>query len=184
VNQNRIGKSYGSAARKLASGLLIALATLAVSGLASAQTYRQPTLAKFRGGIAVDPVANISAAGVVTLNIVRGVSPAGTWRISDLDATVRADGHITVVGRGLLLANGNGIGTNANQSVHASLFCGPAATATEHDTTLTGVPLESDGDFVINDSLSPAPPATCTTPVLLIRNVGGVWFAAGIASTK
>ena len=180
MNQIDMGKSYGRAARKVASGLLIALATLAVSGIASAQNYRQPTLAKFRGGIGVDPVSNISTTGTVTLNIVRGVSPGSPWRIADLDAIVRSDGRISVVGRGLLLANGNGIGTNANQSVHASLFCGAAATATEHTTNVAGVALEADGDFVINDFLSPAPPATCTTPVLLIRNVGGVWFAAGI----
>ena len=185
MKQNSIAKSYGSAARKLAGGLLIVLATLAVSGIASAQTYRQPALAKFRGGIGVNPVANISAAGAVTLNIVRGVSPAGIWRISDLDATVREDGRISVVGRGLLLANGNGIGTNANLKVHASLFCGSPATGfTEHDTTLAGVPLEADGDFVINDALTPAPPATCDSPVLLIRNAGGIWFAAGIPSNR
>jgi len=107
--------------------------------------------------------------------------PLGSpWRIADLDPIVRSDGRISVVGRGLLLASGNGTGTNAKQSVHASLFCGAAATASEHTANVAGVVLESDGDSVINDFLSPAPPATCTPPVLLIRNVGGVWFAAGI----
>ena len=80
----------------------------------------------------------------------------------------------------MLLAAGNGIGTNAGQSVHATLFCGPAATATAHNSTLAGVALEADGDFRIDDFLSPAPPSVCETPVLLIRNAGGVWFAAGI----
>jgi hypothetical protein len=42
------------------------------------------------------------------------------------------------------------------------------------------VPLEANGDFRINDVLNPAPPAECTSPVLLIRNAGGAWFAAGI----
>jgi hypothetical protein len=89
-----------------------------------------------------------------------------------------------VVGRGLLLATGNGIGTNAGQSVHASLFCGPAATATEQDTNLAGVALEADGDFRIDDYLSSVQPIPCTSPVLLIRNVGGVWFAAGIPKVE
>ena len=40
--------------------------------------------------------------------------------------------------------------------------------------------IEPSGDFRIDDSLTPAPPAECASPVLLIRNPGGAWFAAGI----
>lgn len=133
---------------------------------------------KFKGGIGVVPVTGVAANGTVNLNVVRGVSPGGPWRIAALEAEVTSDGRIRLEGRGLLLASGNGIGTNAGQTVHATLFCGPAATASAHDST--GVALEADGDFRIDDSLSPAPPSVCETPVLLIRNVGGVWFAAGI----
>jgi hypothetical protein len=40
--------------------------------------------------------------------------------------------------------------------------------------------LEADGDFRIDDVLSPVP-TTCPSPVLLIRNVANqAWFAAGI----
>jgi hypothetical protein len=95
------------------------------------------------------------------------------------------DGRISVDGRGLLLGGGDAIGTNAGQSVRARLFCGPAATATVHQTGL--VPLEANGDFRIDDVLQPVAPTTaatppdpCTTPVLLIINTGGSWFAAGI----
>jgi hypothetical protein len=42
------------------------------------------------------------------------------------------------------------------------------------------VPLEANGDFRIDDVLTPRPPAVCASPVLLIRNAGGAWFAAGI----
>jgi len=42
------------------------------------------------------------------------------------------------------------------------------------------VPLEANGDFRIDDFLSPAPPNPCVGPVLLIRNTAGSWFAAGI----
>jgi hypothetical protein len=44
-------------------------------------------------------------------------------------------------------------------------------------------PPNSDGDFRIDDVLSNPMtpfPATCASPVLLIRNAGGSWFAAGI----
>lgn len=146
---------------------------------------RDNSLVRFDGGIGVNPAASVTVNGTTTTvnaNVVRGVSPAGAWRIADLDARVSVDGHIRVHGRGLLLANGNGIGTTANAKVFASLFCGPALTATEFDSNATGVALESDGDFTIDDVLSSVPPAPCTTPVLLIRVTGGShpWFAAGI----
>ncbi|MGE5322289.1 MAG: hypothetical protein ACM3SW_05485 [Actinomycetota bacterium] len=167
----------GGAARNMFRGMLLALVAVAASGMASAQTGGP---LQFKGGIGVITVTGVAANGTVNLNTVRGVPPASPWRIAALNAEVGFNGHIQVVGRGLLLANGNGIGTNAGQRVHATLFCGPAATATAHSTNSAGVPLAVDGDFRIDDYLSPAPPATCDNPVLLIRNVGGVWFAAGI----
>jgi hypothetical protein len=186
VNNNCSNKFLGGgASQSIIRGLLVALVVLAVSGIATAQNTKDgdtnlaPTL-KFKGGIGVIPVTGIAANGAATLNIVRGVSPGGPWRIAALEAVIGADGHIKVVGHGLLLASGNGIGTNAGQIVHATLFCGPALTATAHNSNPAGVALEADGDFTIDDFLSPPQPTPCDNPVLLIRNVGGVWFAAGI----
>jgi hypothetical protein len=178
VKNNHTGYfGYRNAVRNSVRVLLFALVALAVTGIAFAEN---DTDLRFKGGIGVIPVTGVAANGTVNLNIVRGINPGAPWRITSLDAFVSSDGRIKVLGRGLLLAAGNGIGTNANQSVHATLFCGPAATATAHNTTLTGVALGADGDFRIDDLLSPMPPVICDTPVLLIRNVGGVWFAAGI----
>jgi hypothetical protein len=140
------------------------------------------TLVVFDGGIGVIPVSSAVGAGpvstAVNLNIVRGVQPAPQiWVIRDLRASVKTNGTIHVVGLGLLLGGGNEIGFNANASVFATLFCG----ATAQSTNPAGVPLQPDGDFLINDVLSPAPPNPCASPVLLIRVTGaGVWFAAGI----
>jgi hypothetical protein len=109
--------------------------------------------------------------------------PGQIWTIRDLDATVKTDGSIRVRGRGLLLAGGNGLGSNAGAKVFATLICEGAAPFTEHSTTAAGVPLAPNGDFEIDDLLSPAPPAptACASPVLLIRNAGNLaWFAAGI----
>jgi hypothetical protein len=137
-------------------------------------------LLSFNGGIAVDPVSGI-AAGAPVLNVVRGISPGGVpWVISRLTANIDVSGGTKVQGRGLLLAGGNGIGTNGGQSVHAVLFCGPAATATAHSTDPAGVPLAANGDFRIDGALTPAPPADCATPVLLIVSAANRWFAAGI----
>lgn len=149
----------------------------------------QSSLVKFRGGIGVDPISNVVVSATTppvttaTANVVRGISPAGQiWVIAGLHADVTTDGHIHLVGRGLLLAGGNGIGTAAGLSVFADLFCGPAASATASSTTPAGVPLEANGDFTIDDVLSPVPASPCESPVLLIRNAGGThgWFAAGI----
>jgi hypothetical protein len=147
------------------------------------------SLVRFGGGIGVIPVANAAgpanADGTfpnVTRNTVRGVLPAGQiWVIAALKADVLSDGRIRVRGRGLLLGGGNAIGFNGNASVFATLICEAAAPFTQHNTSLTGVPLEANGDFRIDDVLS-SPPQECASPVLLIRTTGGTrpWFAAGI----
>jgi len=147
---------------------------------------RESLLVRFRGAIGVDPISNVVVNGTTTTvnaNVVRGVSPAGQiWRIADLDANIREDGRIRLRGQGLLLGGGNGIGTNGGQSVFATLFCGAASSATASSTNLAGVALDSDGDFTIDDVLSPVPPSSCETPVLLIQTTAGShpWFAAGI----
>lgn len=182
VNNNRNEGTPKVRTGALVSGLVVALMAIAFSGIASAQ---DDTILRFKGGIGVIPVTGVSAAtGAVNLNVVRGVNPAGPWRIADLDASVQSDGHIQVKGRGLLLAAGNGIGTNAGASVHATLFCGPVGTPSAFDET--GVALDADGNFIIDSFLTGETtfPGSCENPVLLIRNgkaAGqGVWFAAGI----
>jgi hypothetical protein len=153
---------------------------------AFANGRHESLLVRFRGAIGVDPVSNVVVNGTTTTvnaNVVRGVSPAGQiWRIADLDANIREDGRIRLRGQGLLLGGGNAIGTNGNQSVFATLFCGAANSATASSTNLSGVALDSNGDFTIDDVLSPVPPSSCETPVLLIQTTAGShpWFAAGI----
>jgi hypothetical protein len=123
----------------------------------------------FDGGIGSQPLrAN------ALVNDVFGVPPGGRpWVISRLIAEVLGR-KIRVDGRGLVLAGGNTIGTGGGQSVRARLFCG----GVPHDTAV--VPLEANGDFRIDDALSPTPPRPCAAPVLLIVSSGGSWFAAGI----
>lgn len=167
---------------KTAAVCVLALGTIAGIGVSGREL-----LVRFDGGVGVIPAQNgagpANADGTlpnVKLNIVRGVPPgAGPWRIADLKAEVDTDGHIRVRGRGLLLASSNSIGQNANQSVFATLICEAAAPFVERSTTFSGVALDQNGDFRIDDTLNPAP-SDCVSPVLLIRNTGGVWFAAGI----
>ena len=153
--------------------------SLAIGGVffvmvALAQSALAQNLVRFSRGIGVIPLGS----GNTT---VRGVTAAGQiWVIQDLAADVKQDGTIRLDGRGLLLGSGNGVGSNANASVIATLFCANDGNV-QHSSTLGGVPLEVDGDFRIDDTLSPALPNPCTSPVLLIRSAGsGAWFAAGI----
>ena len=149
--------------RVLAAGLF---AALNYSVIAAADDR----LVRFDGGIAETPVSSLTAA-----NIVKGILPGGQpWVISRLLADVRSDGRISVDGRGLLLAGGNGIGTNGAQSVRAMLFCGTTAFTSDL------VALDANGDFRIDGLLNAVPPEPCDTPTLLIVNAGGRWFAAGI----
>jgi hypothetical protein len=148
----------------------IAIALAIASGLSlSALASDKDRLARFEGGIGSQPFR--STAGAPAPNAVQGVNPGGApWVI----AALSADSRIAVAGRGLLLGGGNGVGTTGGQSVRARLFCGAIA----HDSAL--VPLDPAGDFRIDDFLLPAPPSPCDSPVLLIVNGGGAWFAAGI----
>ena len=166
--------------RNVLASLLLLAAASPLTALAD------EALVKFKGGIGVTPVSMAPGpaptAATVTRNIVRGVQPPGQlWVISDLAAVVTSDGEISVSGKGLLLAGGNGVGTNANAHVFATLICEATAPFVERNTNMTtGVALEPDGDFRIEDTLTPAP-SDCASPVLLIRNVANqAWFAAGI----
>jgi hypothetical protein len=170
----------------------LAASAFLMSAIVSATAQTDASRLRFQGGIGVIPVSNgvavpptLATALVVesvTRNIVRGVQPAGQiWVIDDLDAKVRANGRITVEGKGLILGGGNNAGRAAGQSVFATLICEAAAPFTERSTTLAGVLLSPTGDFKIDDTLAPLPPDICDSPMLLIRNAAGqAWFAVGI----
>ncbi|MGW4464812.1 hypothetical protein [Micromonospora sp. NPDC004704] len=151
------------------------------------------TLVRFEGGIGVEPVSTGNGqdlvADTVNRNIVRGVQPAAQpWRIANLQAKVKADGHIVARGKGLVFAGGDTVGTaltitpaggTAGLNVFATLVCENTAPFVERNTE--AVPLDENGEFTIDDVLSPAPSDSCETPVLLIRNEANqAWFAAGI----
>jgi hypothetical protein len=144
-------------------------------------------LVQFDGAVGVQPVANVAGPvnadqtfPNVKLNIVRGINPAGPWRIAGLEASVFADGRIFVRGRGLLLAAGNSIGQTAGQRVFATLICEAALPFDPRSTAPEGVALDPNGDFQIDDMLDSVP-SECSSPVLLIRaSSNGTWFAAGL----
>jgi hypothetical protein len=166
VGRRSFLRKIGIAGASLASVLAVLVASSAMA---------QDVIARFNGGIGVIPASTVGSA-----NTVQGVQPPGEpWVIRALSAEVSQDGRIHVEGRGLLLAGGNGIATNGGSKVFATLICGTALFSTP---VANAVPLAADGDFTIDDVLSPVPPAVCASPILLIRTAAGIdpWFAAGI----
>lgn len=169
--------------------LSVSIPVLLIVGVFALPVVADDTLARFEGGIGVMPVSSglgtDATAMTVNRNIVRGVQPAGQiWVIRKLKAKVKTNGKIKVEGKGLVLGGGNSVGRATGQSVFATLICeaaaAPAAPFTERNSNLVGVPLDSNGDFRIDDVLSPEP-TTCDSPMLLIRNAANSsWFAAGI----
>jgi hypothetical protein len=170
----------------------IAIVMLFVLGLFILPVSAADTLAKFKGGIGVIPVSSgvvqvptATTAEVVNRNFVRGVQPAGQiWVIKDLEAQVKTNGDITVKGKGLILGGGNNAGRATGQNVFATLICATAEPFSQHSTNTAGVTLADNGDFKIDDVLTPLPlpsAANCPSPMLLIRTSGsGNWFAVGI----
>jgi hypothetical protein len=157
-------------------------------GLFAPSVRADDTLARFEGGIGVIPVSSgvgqDPTATTVNRNIVRGIQPAGQiWVIRKLEAKVTLNGDIGVEGEGLVLGGGNNAGRATGQRVFATLMCEAAPPFTEHNSGLDGVPLEPNGDFTIDDVLTPPPPLDCASPMLLIRNAANLnWFAVGILS--
>jgi hypothetical protein len=178
---NRSGSSfmqchYRRTLMALASHLPGAVLASLLALAAAAPAHADDRLVRFDGGIGSQPLrAGVVGGPVAQVNDVFGIPPGGRpWVIADLRADVRPGGRIRADGRGLLLGGGNGIGTPGGQSVRARLICGGVF----HDSEL--VPLDANGDFRIDGALTPVPPSPCASPVLLVVNTGGAWFAAGI----
>ncbi len=136
------------------------------------------TIVQFNRGVGVDPVAGINA-GAPVANTVLGVPPGGRpWTIRSLRASFFTDGTINARDTGLLFSGGDAIGTRgAIAQVKATLFCGGVG----YDSAPAD--LDTRGNFTIRGQMVQAPPNPCNAPVLLIRSVGGNWFAAGIVGS-
>ncbi len=157
-----------------------------------APTVWADILVEFEGGIGVltaDGEVICPTGGTnctVRRNDVRGVQPGGQpWVIRQFKAKVKTNGRITAEGKGLVLAGSNAIGTAGGvNAVAATLFCAEVTDPNGHSSG--SHPLAADGDFKFTDTLSPAVPADCPTPTLLIRarTNTGQWIAAGIPEDR
>lgn len=160
----------------------IAVALGVAAGILTAPAMAAETTLRFNKGIGVDPVAGI-ANGAPVLNVVKGINPGGRpWAISKLKVRIKEDGSISAKGEGLVFTATDAIGTaGAVTQVGVSLFCGPDP-LNRFDSA--PVPLDINGNFRIEGSLTVAPPSPCLSPLLLVRNANGgvlgAWFAASV----
>ncbi|MEJ8835340.1 hypothetical protein [Ramlibacter sp. AN1133] len=179
--------------RLLAGAVLAALLAMALLASDLAQAQGNNPVARFDGGIGVQPATWVGAnnaaptGGAAAANNVNDTPPAGRpWVISDLKAQVFGDGAFDVRGQGLIFAGSPNVGRSGGVSVRMRLYCGAGAGLAKFTSEET-VQLAPNGDFRLRGQLALLNPLTeCPTAVLLILNAGasaqnaGGWFAAGI----
>ena len=102
--------------------------------------------------------------------VLFGVAPGGApWTIDKSKVRIRSD-RVRVRGKGLLLINtGNAAldgTTGPVQMVAAAVFCNGSDTPA---FTSAAVPLETDGDFRVDQDLTTPLPSPCLAPAVLVR---------------
>jgi hypothetical protein len=107
--------------------------------------------------------------------VVRGVTGAGLpWVVADgTMAKVSVDGGLKVVVHGLLFAPGTPLaGTRGGiAQVKATVVCANGSLVDS-----AAVPLSLEGDASVRQTV--ALPAGCADPIVMVRSLGGAWFAA------
>ena len=106
--------------------------------------------------------------------VVRGVTGAGApWVVADgTMAKVSVDGELKVVVHGLLFAPGTPLaGTRGGiEQVKATVVCADGSLVDS-----AAVPLSLEGNASVRETV--ALPAGCTDPIVMVRSLGGAWFA-------
>ena len=163
--------------------ILLALSIFVLVPLASA------TISSADGPKIINNHVFGSTPNITIRSVVSGAAP---WVVDNGKIQLDPSGRLKVRVKGLLigegaLANGepvpaNLVGTVATVTmVHAALTCGGPGGGVPFTITPTdGVPISSDGDFVIDAQLEI--PSICAQPIVLIR-IGtpatlGPWIAA------
>jgi hypothetical protein len=130
-------------------------------------------------------VGDITTPGVN--NPVAGIASGGApWTTTGGAASVNlSTGAVTFQVQGLVLNGTNASGTPGPvQNVMGTLVCN-AGTSTQATFDTSMVPLSAQGDAVFSGSLGSLP-ATCATPLFLIRAGTGAsasWIATGAVLT-
>jgi len=124
-----------------------------------------------------DPGTGTAAAKAK--NVIRGyMGPSAPWLIKSATGTLKTDGTLTVMVKGLVLPNG----TNPVPFFRAAVSCQDPTASTKGKLYFTKTfAANTAGDSTINGKV--ALPAECIAPVVLVTSPAaagspdGVWFA-------
>jgi hypothetical protein len=152
----------------------VALAGLALPAAALAKDDGDATVLEFRR------MVGVSGPFVGATNPIRGIPGGGLpWMLAEGRGELRADGHLEVRVRGLVLAAGPRAGTNPVASFRAIVSCLSVDAAGQPVTVnrSTGeFPATNTGDADIEAQLDL--PSPCLAPIVFVTSPTGAWFAA------
>lgn len=161
--------------------LSAALFTLLLGSSANAIPEQEVRWEGFVGNIRTGATGAVgSGTGMVNAAGRPWVATGGRARVNLMKGELRFE--IT----GLVLADGNSVGTpGTNVQVRGTLVCDTDGSAGLGNSVLVDtplVPLTAQGDAEFKGNVGPLPAACLneTDIAILVRSVGGSWFAAGI----
>jgi hypothetical protein len=152
---------------------------VSVLGVTASASADPGTILKF------DTMAPVTGPYVGATNPIRGVAGGGfPWMITSATGSLKSDGHLVVLVRGLVLADQSPVppalqGTNPVPDFLAIVSCqsiGSDNTATIANVSTGPFAAATDGDSTINATVSL--PHPCIAPIVFVTSPGGAWFAA------
>ncbi len=147
-------------------------------GSVSAVAAKGPKILQFDTMVGV-PASLTGAQSQVPL---RGISGGGIpWVLSDASGQLRANGHLEVEVKGLVLAAGANAGSNPIASFRAIVSCVRSDGTFDNILTdafpaTTGPASAGGGNAAIETDV--ALPQPCIAPIIFVTSPGGAWFAA------
>ena len=132
-----------------------------------------------------DKMAPVTGPYVGSANPVRGLAGGGLpWMITSATGSLRQDGHVLVIVRGLVLADAPPVpaalrGTNPVPDFRAIVSCqaiGAGSTATVENVSTGTFPADMAGNSKIDATVTL--PRPCIAPVIFVTAPNSAWFAA------
>jgi len=166
--------------KKLSLGALAILLTL--SAIIAAGSAPMMASAKGVKILEFGTMVGLPQALTGNQNPIRGINGGGLpWTISSAAGELKANGHLEVAVRGLVLAAGSNAGSNPISSFRAVVSCltsdgGFQNVQTDPFPATTGPASSGGGDARIEADL--VLPQPCIAPIVFVTSPGGAWFAA------
>lgn len=159
---------------------LLLAALIAVTAIGAWQV--PGALAKETKILEFDTMVGIPQAFTGTQMPIRGINGGGIpWMLRAASGELKADGHLRIQVRGLVLAAGPNAGSNPIASFRGLVSClqsdgSVANLMTDPFPATTGPASDGGGDAKIEAQLTL--PQPCIAPLIFVTSPGGAWFAS------